>query len=136
MSFLDNLENNLKALESREDNSANVESQRRERERQRAAAQAVAPHAEELKRGAYTGELLKQTVRVGHEFRAKINVAWLGANLRLEARGRRLEFQPTPAGIDCVYFEEGVEARRQAMDPQIGPDVLLRQWLSEGSEKG
>ena len=46
MSFLDNLENSLKSLESREEGNASAEQQRRSRDRERAEAQAAAPHAE------------------------------------------------------------------------------------------
>ena len=48
MSFLDNLENNLKSLESQEEGNDAAEQQRRARERNRAEAQAAAPYAEEL----------------------------------------------------------------------------------------
>ena len=65
MSFLDNLENSLKSLESRDEASGNAEQQQRARERARAEAQAAAPYAEELKKGPFTAELLKQAARVG-----------------------------------------------------------------------
>ncbi len=133
MSFLDNLENNLKALESQEDAAATRESQHKERERQRANAQAVAPFAEELKRGPYTAELLKQTMRVGHEHRTKINIAWLGTTLRMEARERRLELRPTPTGIEAVYVDGGSE-RAEPLDLQGSPEQLLRAWLKSQDE--
>src|SRR6185369_5791547 len=96
MSFLDNLENNLKSLESAEDGKEDKERQRRDRETRVASAQAAAPYADELKKGPYTAELLKQAARVGHSFRLKVHIAWLGSTLRLEARDHRLEFRPTP----------------------------------------
>ena len=135
MSFLDNLESNLKTLESQEDHAAGREAQHKERERQRASAQAVAPFAEELKRGAYTPELLRQAARVGHEFRTKINVVWLGTTLRLEARTRRLELRPTPTGIQSVYIEDGTEKRAEPLDTNASPEILLRQWLATDGTK-
>src|SRR4051812_8623284 len=109
MSFLDNLENNLKSLESREEGNDSAEQQRRSRERDRAEAQAAAPYAEELKRSPFTSELLKQATRVGFEKRTKVHIAWLGSTLRLEARERRLELRPTGSGIQAVYLDNGQE---------------------------
>ena len=65
MSFLDNLENNLKSLESQEEGKESAERAARTRDAQRASAQAVAPWAEQLKKGPFTAELLKQAARVG-----------------------------------------------------------------------
>ena len=131
MSFLDNLENNLKTLESRDDHAAGSAAQRRERDQQRARAQASAAAAEELKHGPYTAALLKQTVRVGHEFRTKIHIAWLGTTLRLEARGsHRLELRPAANGIQGVYIENGVEQRGEPLDLKGSPEQLLRDWLT------
>jgi hypothetical protein len=130
MSFLDNLENNLKSLESREEGQDAAEQQRRARERDRADAQAAAPYAEELKKGPFTAELLKQAARVGFEKRTKVNVAWLGSTLRLEARERRLELRPTAGGIQAVYLEDGNEARNEPLDLKMSAEDLVRRWLS------
>ena len=130
MSFLDNLENNLKTLESRDDHAAGAAAQRRERDKQRASAQASAAAAEELKHGPYTASLLKQTVRVGYEFRTKIHIAWLGTTLRLEARGHRLELRPAANGIQSVYIENGVEQRTAPLDVKGSAEALLRDWLT------
>jgi hypothetical protein len=131
MSFLDNLESNLKSLESQEEGKEAAEQQRRSRERDRASARASAPYAEELRKGPYTQELLKQTTRVGHAMRTKVHVAWLGSNLRLEARERRLELRPTPEGIVAVYFDENNrETRTEALDLNGSPENLLREWLA------
>jgi hypothetical protein len=43
MGFLDNLENNLKSLESHEDGKESAERQQRTRDNDRANAQAIAP---------------------------------------------------------------------------------------------
>src|ERR1043165_4138129 len=109
MSYLDNLENTLKSLESHEEGKESAEQQQRARERDRAAAQAAAPYAEELKKGPFTAELLKQAARVGFEKRVKVHVAWLGSTLRLEARDRRVELRPGASGVTAVYIEDGQE---------------------------
>src|ERR1035441_9297067 len=72
MSFLDNLENNLKSLESQEEGKGDAERQQRDRENRRASAQAAAPYAEELKKGPHTAELLKQATRIGFGMRLKV----------------------------------------------------------------
>jgi hypothetical protein len=130
MSFLDNLENNLKSLESREEGQDAVEQQQRARERDKAKAQAAAPHADALKNGSFTAELLKQAARVGFEKRTKVHVAWLGSTLRLEARERRVELRPTPAGVQAVYIEGGQEARTEPVDLGGNAEAFIRAWLS------
>jgi hypothetical protein len=129
MSFLDNLENNLKSLESQEEGKESAERSRRARESERASAQAAAPWAEELKKGAYSAELLKQAARIGFSLRVKVHVAWLGATLRLEARDRRLELRPTATGVVAVYLENGVETSNRPLDLHGDPAELVRQWL-------
>jgi len=129
MSFLDNLENNLKSLESREEGNESAEQQRRARERDRAEAQAAAPFAEELKKGPFTVELLKQSARIGFEKRTKIHVAWLGSTLRLEAREKRVELRPTGAGVTAVYLEDGKEVRSEPLDLKGNAEEFIRQWL-------
>jgi hypothetical protein len=129
MSFLDNLENNLKSLESQEEGKESAERQHRQRETDRASAQAIAPFAEQLKKGPYTVELLKQTTRVGHALRTMVRATWLGSTLRLEARNRRLDLRPTPKGIDAVYLEDNREVRSESLDLNGSPEQLLRTWL-------
>ena len=130
MSFLDNLENNLKSLESTEQGKDDAARERKARDTARAEAQAAAPHAEALKKGPFTAELLKQATRVGFTLRIKIHLAWLGSTLRLEARERKLELRPTPTGIVAVYIEDGREARTEPLDLTTNPETLLRAWLS------
>jgi hypothetical protein len=130
MSFLDNLENNLKSLESRQEESQDGPRREQSRARERAAAVASASFAEELKKGPYTAELLRQCARVGHGLRTKIHIAWLGSNLRLEARDRRLELRPTAAGIVAVELENAREIHSQPVDLKTSPEALLRQWLN------
>jgi hypothetical protein len=130
MSFLDNLENNLKSLESSEQGKEDAERAHRTREQERARAQAVAPFADQLKNGPYTAELLKQAARVGFSLRTKIHIAWLGSSLRLEAREKRLELRPTAAGILAAYIENGQELRTEPLDLAGNPETLIRGWLA------
>ena len=132
MSFLDNLENNLKSLESSQEGKDAAERAQRARESARASAQATAPLADELKKGPFTAELLKQSARVGFSLRTKVHVAWLGTTLRLEARERRLELRPTTAGILAVYLENGAETRSEPLDLKSDPAEFVRRWLEAG----
>jgi hypothetical protein len=129
MSFLDNLENNLKSLESGEQARDDAERERKARDDSRAAALATAPHAEALRKGPFTTELLKQATRVGFEKKTKVHVAWLGSNLRLEAREKRLELRPTAKGVDAIYIEDGKEVRAENVNLNGNAEKLLRDWL-------
>jgi hypothetical protein len=131
MSFLDNLENSLKSLESSEEGRATLENEHRLRERDRAATQAAAPFAEELKKGPFTAVLLRDAARVGHSLRTKIHIVWLGSTLRLEAREKRLELRPTPEGIVAVRIENGRETTVEPLDLKSDPEQLIRSWLDE-----
>jgi hypothetical protein len=131
MSFLDNLENSLKSLETSEEGRATLESEQRLRERNRAAAQAAAPSAEELKKGPFTTALLRDAARVGHSLRTKIHIVWLGSTLRLEAREKRLELRPTANGIVAARIENGVETSVAPLDLQGNPEQLIRDWLAD-----
>jgi len=128
MSFLDNLENNLKSLESQPEGK-DGDRLRRARESAKANAQAAAPWADELKKGPFTAELLKQAARIGFSMRTKVHVAWLGTTLRLEARERRLELRPTAGGIVAAYLENGAETRVEPLDLTSDPAKLVQQWL-------
>ena len=130
MSFLDNLENNLKSLESQSEGKEAAERQQRARESERAEAEAVAPYADELKKSPITAELMSHAARVGHALRTKVHIAWLGNTLRLEARDRRLDLRPTAEGIVAAYSEDGREVRTEPLDLKSSPEQLLRNWLS------
>ena len=130
MSFLDNLENNLKSLESSEQGREDAERAQRARELERAQAQAAAPFADQLKHSPFTQELLKQAARVGFSLRTKVHIAWLGSTLRLEARDKRLELRPTAKGIVAAYIENGQEVRTQPCDLSGSPETLVRDWLA------
>lgn len=128
MSFLDNLENSLKALEGRDQSGPE---DRRQRDLDRAAAIEAAPWADKLKTGPWTSELMKQAARLGHERRTKIFIAWLGSSLKLEARERKLELRPTPAGIEAVYKDP---ERRETVDLGGSAEQFLRNWLDGAVE--
>ena len=130
MSFLDNLENNLKSLENAEQKRDEADRRNRARESDRAEALAAAPYAEELKKGAFAAEILKQAARIGFSMRIKVHIAWLGTTLRLEARDRRLELRPTPKGVIAVYLENGEETRTEPLDLAGDPAELVRAWLA------
>ncbi len=130
MSFLDNLENNLKSLESSEQGREDAERAQRTREQERARTQATAPFAEQLRQSPYTAELLTQAARIGFRLRTKVHIAWLGSTLRLEARDKRLELRPTPGGIVAVYIENGQETRTEPCDLKGSPETLVRDWLT------
>ena len=131
MSFLDNLEDNLKSLESREEGKESSARDEGRRARERAWALAAAPAAEALKTGPFTAELMRQAARAGHALRVKVHIAWLGTTLRLEARERRLELRPTPEGVLAVYLEGGRETRSEPLDLMGNAADLVRRWLEE-----
>lgn len=126
MSFLDNLENSLKNLESREERDPNV-AQRRSEERARALA--IAPWAAELKNSQFSKTLLEKAAETGHRLRTKIYIAWLDTTLRLEAKGRKLDLEPTADGIRANFVEPNGDASHRAVDLSGDPEQLLREWL-------
>ena len=126
MSFLDNLESNLKDLESGQERDPN---ERKRRESERASTLAAAPWAEKLKSSPYTQELLKAATHAGFQARKKVNMAWLGTSLKLELQGRVLELRPVPDGIVAVISRDGKEEQRQPVDLAGSPGELVQQWL-------
>lgn len=131
MSFLDNLENTLKALERQEEKDP--EKQRRDRdqrEAERSAALRRAPHVEALRDSAFTSELLGQCRLVGRELRVLVQFTWLGETLRLDAKDKRMELVPTAEGIIAVMSEGGAERAQVAVDPAVDDAAALaRRWL-------
>ncbi|MFN0104096.1 MAG: hypothetical protein ACKV2U_18680 [Bryobacteraceae bacterium] len=129
MGFLDNLEDTLKNAErgaEREDEKSSSVSRAAELEALRAAA----PHAEALKKSPWTQDLLTQCVTLGHGRRLRVGMAWIGTTLRLDAREKRMDLQPTAAGIDAIYSVDGVETAREAVDLTSDPATLARKWLA------
>ena len=122
MSFLDNLENNLKALEALEPGGID---DRKRRDAEREQAIAAAPWAERLKNSPYVGKLMRDLTREGFSRRMKVNFVWIGRALRLEAMDERLELQPTPLGVEAVFPD-----RRQPVNLDGEPDKLIQEWMA------
>ncbi len=142
MGFLDNLENNLKALENQEERDPEkVKRDRDRREADRNAALLRAPHVEALKKSPFTSDLLTQCRTLGnqgvHGQRVLVQFTWIGENLRLDARlklpeekSKRLELIPTAEGIVAAFSVDGVETAREPVDPQSADAAALAQrWL-------
>ena len=132
MSYLDNLENNLKALERQEEKDPEkVRRDQDRREADRTAALLRAPHVEALKNSAFTSELLTQCRTIGRTERVLVQFTWLGENLRLDAKAKRMELMPTQDGITAVFSLDGQETGRAPVDPQADdPVALARLWLT------
>lgn len=126
MDFLDSLENSLKNLEAREERDPNTEKRRDE---QRARTIATAPWADKLKTSGFTQSLFEKAAITGHRLRTKIYIAWLDTTLRLEAKGRKLDLEPTPDGIQATFLEPDGATSHQSVDLNSDPGVLLRTWL-------
>src|SRR5580698_5987693 len=133
MGFLDNLENNLKALESREEKDPEqVKRDRERREADRNAALLRAPHVDALKNSAFTSDLLTQCRTIGHGQRVLVQFTWIGESLRLDAKAKRMELIPTAEGIMAVFLVNGEETGRSLVDPQTDDaGGLARRWLTE-----
>jgi hypothetical protein len=130
MSFLDNLENNLKALESRSERDP--EALAREvaaREAARSMALEIAPHAEALRNGPFKDGLLTACRDIGHRRRILVRPVWVDSTLRLEAGAKRLELRPTPGGVLAVFFVEGTEQESIPIDLSSDPVRVAEKWL-------
>jgi hypothetical protein len=130
MSFLDNLENNLKALESRE--QKDPEALAREaaaREANRSLALAIAPYSEALRNGPFKDGLLTACRELGHRRRMLVRPVWVESMLRLEAGSKRLELRPTPNGVLAVTFIDGKEQESTPIDLSSDPVKLAEKWL-------
>jgi hypothetical protein len=132
MSFLDNLENNLKALENREERDPEkVKRDQERRESDRAAALLCAPHVEALKTSPFTSDLLTQCRTIGHAQRVLVRFTWIGENLRLDAGTKRMELTPTAEGIFAICSVNGAETSREPVNPEADDAKKLAQrWLA------
>jgi len=132
MSFSDNLENNLKSLESADERDAAAAARsQRQKQSQRAITIAAAPQAEKLRNGKFTSGLLTQATRIGHGLRTKVNIIWLGTTLRLQAREHWLELRPSPEGVMAHFLVDGKEIRKQKVDLAGNPEELAKEWLDK-----
>lgn len=128
MSFLDNLENNLKALEGREERDPGAH--RAKQEQERSAAMSIAPWATQLRESQFVQKLLGLAARAGIQRRTKIVPVWLDTTLRLSWKGERLELRPIKGGIDAVSLDQsGEELDRQPLDLSSDPAPMLEHWL-------
>jgi hypothetical protein len=130
MSYLDNLENSLKALEGQEERDPAAAQRRSEaRARERDAAVKRGPHVRALQSSAFTGQLLGACRQLGPKLGMYVNVVWVDGALRLEARDQRLELAPTAEGIDAVYFADGEEQKREPVDLDGDGAALAKTWM-------
>ena len=130
MSFLDYLESNLKALESRtERDPETLAREAAAREAARSVALQIAPHAEALRDGPFLGGLLTACRNIGHSKRILVRPVWVDSALRLEAGAKRLELHPTPTGVLAVFFDGGKELESTPIDLSSDPVKLAEKWL-------
>ena len=131
MSFLDNLENNLKALENREERDPEkVKREQERREAERSDALSRAPFVEALKKSPFTSDLLTQCRTIGRTQRLLVQFTWIGDNLRLDVPGKRMELVATADGIIAVLSHNGVESERIPVNTSSGdPAILAHRWL-------
>jgi hypothetical protein len=130
MSFLDNLESNLKALESRTERDP--EALAREaaaRETARSIALQIAPYAEALRNGPFKDGLLTACREIGHRKRILVQPVWVDSTLRLDAGLKRLELRPTPSGVHAVSFIAGSEQESTPIDLSSDPVKIAEKWL-------
>ncbi len=132
MSFLDNLENNLKALESRDESSADGG---RRRDHDRAQAVAAAPWAERLKKEPFAQQMMQQATLAGRQRRIKVNLMWIDTTLRFEARGNRLELRPGAKGITAVFMHGAHDVRHMPVDLSTDPQPLVSNWMADVDEQ-
>jgi hypothetical protein len=130
MSFLDNLENNLKALESRDERDPEaLARQAVARETARSVALEIAPHAEALRNGPFKDALLTACREIGHRRRILVRPVWVDSTLRLEAGAKKLELRPTPSGVLAVFFDGGREMESAPIDLSSDPVKVAEKWL-------
>jgi hypothetical protein len=130
MSFLDNLESNLKALESRSERDP--EALAREaaaRDAARSVALEIAPYADALRNGPFKDGLLTTCRDIGHRRRILVRPVWIDSTLRLEAGSKKLELRPTPSGVLAVFFDGGREQENTLIELSSDPVQLAERWL-------
>ena len=130
MSFLDNLENNLKALESRDERDPETRAREaKAREAARSLALQIAPHAEALRNGPFKDGLLAACRHLGHRNRILVRPVWVDSTLRLEAGPKKLELRPMPDGVVAVFFDGSTEQESVPIDLSSDPVKIAEKWL-------
>jgi hypothetical protein len=132
MSFLDNLENNLKALERVEERDPEkVKRDHERRDQERSEAMRRAPFVDALKKSAFTQSLLGECRVLGRTERVLVQFVWLGETLRLTAQSKRMDLIPSADGIAAVFSVDGAETGRAMVNPDSDdPAALAHQWLT------
>ncbi|HYZ82887.1 MAG TPA: hypothetical protein VE621_00710 [Bryobacteraceae bacterium] len=133
MSFLDNLENTLKNLENREPVSPEETKRTRERQAQdRERARASQQYIDALRSGNFVNELVESATKLAFAQRMKVRPVWIGETLRLEAREKKLELEPTPEGVLAKAYDAADLSWSEITDTEAaGAGVqLATKWLS------
>jgi hypothetical protein len=132
MGFLDNLENTLKAEESRQEREHQpTRKGQKQFDAERARIKAMQPLADELRSGKFASDLLGEATRIAHGLRTKVYITWIGSTLRLEAREHRLELTPTPDGIVATTLVNREKTGSELVDLKGSPKVIAQKWLSQ-----
>jgi hypothetical protein len=130
MSFLDNLENNLKALESQDERDPEkLARQAAARETARSLALQIAPHADALRNGPFKDGLLTACRDIGHRRRMPVRPVWVDSTLRLEAGTKKLELRPTANGVLAVFMDGGTEQESIPINLSSDPARIAEKWL-------
>lgn len=130
MSYLDNLESNLKALESQEEKDPQARARAAAaRDAARSQALAIAPYSDALRNGPFLDGLLTACRELGHARRILVRPAWVDSAFRLEAGDKKLELRPTPEGVLAVFFAAGKEQASTPVDLASDPAKLAKKWL-------
>lgn len=130
MSYLDNLENSLKALESQEERDpARLERERLQRQQDRDAAARRAPFVLQLKSSPFTGQLLGACRRLGQAAGVYVQITWVEDSLRLQARDCRVDLQPTADGVVAVFATPGGETHRSPVDLGSDGEAFAKTWI-------
>lgn len=129
MSFLDNLENSVKAMEAREQRDPEaLQRERQAREAAQEAARQSAPHAAALR--DYAPNLLAAARLAGHASRTMVRMSWIQTTARFEAKAKRLDLRPAADGVVAVFSEDGVERGVEPLDLKADPAHLAARWLA------
>jgi hypothetical protein len=135
MSFLDNLESNLKAFESLNEKDPNALARgAAARDAARSLALEIAPYAEALRNGRFKDGLLSACRNIGHRRRILVRPVWVNSTLRLEAGANKLELRPTPRGVLAIFFFENREQESTLVDLSGDPTKLAEKWLGRGGD--
>ncbi|MBK9167385.1 MAG: hypothetical protein IPM24_07950 [Bryobacterales bacterium] len=129
MSFSDHLENDLKNLEGFEERRAANARPKAKPRMDPKQVQALAALNDKLRNGRFTADLLRTATRVGHGYRTKVRMTWLGPTLRLEAREHRLDLRAEPDGVRAHFSVDGQEQGTRRVDLDGSGEEFARNWM-------